>query len=142
MFSLAVFILFWLMLLCNQAVAVIFGKRMERAFAAMLCAVSAFVLAAGMVVPAHEWTIVASATDWVILAMAVYLALTSDRHWPIWFAAMQFLAVTTAMVAQIVEETVPRLVFTNLAASWSLPALVTMSWGTIRDWQARQQSAF
>ena len=137
MFTLAVLILFWLMLLGNMATAVIFGRTLERGFATLLCMVSFVVLAIGLIVPPDAWAGAGVFSDLVILAVAWFLAVRSDRYWPLWFAAMQSLSVVTHFVSTIVEG-VPHLIFSNLAAVWSLPALMTMSWGTIQDWRARQ----
>lgn len=140
MLTFAVLILFWVLLLGNFAVAALFGQRTERAFATMLVIVSLSVLAIGMVVPAPVWARAGMVSDWAIFGIAWFLALRSDRYWPVWFAAMQSLAVLTGALAEIIAGT-PRLVFSNLAAAWALPALLVMTAGTLSDWKARQRSA-
>lgn len=137
MFTLAVMILFWLMLLGNMLTAVIFGEVLERGFAMLLCLISIAMLALGLFIPADSWAAAGTISDIAILLVAWVLALKSDRYWPIWFAAMQSLSVITHFVSLIVDG-VPHLIFSNLAAVWALPALLTMSWGTIQDWRARR----
>ncbi|MCW1382899.1 hypothetical protein OLX02_08690 [Novosphingobium sp. KCTC 2891] len=135
-FNLVVFLLFWLMLFCNLAVAFLFGRSVEKAFAAFLFGISLLTLVVRRLEPGDATGLdLVQALDWAILVIAWFLALRSDRYWPIWFAAMQTLAVVTSAVAWAVEG-VPHLFFTNLAAVWALPALFTMSWGTIRDRRA------
>jgi len=132
-FDLAVFLLFWLMLACNFAVAWTFGRRVERAFALGLVLVSVLPPAMRITFERYEWTwAVASGTDWAILAIAWYLALRSDRYWPMWFAAMQTLAVFTEVLSWAHLDT-QQIVFANFAAFWSLPALLSMTCGTILD---------
>ncbi|WP_225009343.1 hypothetical protein [Novosphingobium percolationis] len=139
MLTLAVLILFWLMLLGNFAVAALFGTRIERAFATMLVVISIVMLAISVVVPPPLWARAGTASDWAILVVAWFLALRSDRYWPIWFAAMQSLAIITSTMAAMVTG-VPHVVFSNLAAVWALPALLVMSAGTLSDWSARRRS--
>ncbi|BEU99872.1 hypothetical protein [Novosphingobium olei] len=137
MFALAILILFWVMLLSNMITAMVFGQRLERGFAVLLCLISVgMVIANALVSPAFLASI-GSGSDILILLIAWILALKSDRYWPIWFAAMQSLSVITHFVSLIVDG-VPHLIFSNLAAVWALPALLTMSWGTIQDWRARR----
>ncbi|WP_225205962.1 hypothetical protein [Novosphingobium huizhouense] len=137
MFTLAVLILFWLMLLANMASAAIFGRALERIFAGTLCLISVAVLAASAYVAPAVLAGIGIASDGAILLLAWAVALRSDRYWPLWFAAMQSLAIVTQLVSALAVA-VPHLVFTNLAAVWSLPALLLMTWGTIADWRARR----
>lgn len=140
-FSLAVFLLFWLMLACNMGVAAVFGQRTERAFAAFLLGVSLLTLVVRRIQLGPEAGLnLVTVVDWAILLIAWFLALRSDRYWPIWFAAMQSLSVITSSMAAMVKG-VPHLVFSNMAAAWALPALLTMAAGTISDWAARRRSA-
>lgn len=137
-FDLAVFVLFWLMVICNVIIAIAFGRSTERVFATFLLVASALTLVVrridGGIAAGLDLVVL---LDWAILVVAWFLSIRSDRYWPVWFAAMQSLSVITHGVSLMVEG-VPHLIFSNLAAVWSLPALMTMSWGTIQDWRGRQ----
>ena len=137
MFTFAILILFWLMLAGNMITAIMFGETIEKGFAGTLCVISFVVFAIGLVVAPAIWASIGFASDIAILMLALVLVARTDRYWPVWFAAMQSLSVGTNLVALFVDG-VPHLIFSNLAAVWALPALMTMSWGTIRDWRARQ----
>lgn len=133
MFDLAVFLLFWLMMACNLIVAFVYGRRIERAFAVMLVLLSVLVPVTRIVFGLAEWGgPLIRMSDAVILIAAWGLALRSDRYWPLWFAAMQTLAVLTELLSWARLDT-QYIVFANLAAFWSLPALLAMTWGTILD---------
>lgn len=98
--------------------------------------IASFVIGLVLVLPKSEWEFLSSWSDWIILLVAWYYALTSNRYWPIWFAAMQTLTVLTLAIAHTQSGT-PHFILLNLAAFWALPALMVMSWGTILDWRER-----
>ncbi len=131
-------ILFWLNLFCCAFVAFAYGRVFERLMAVglFLISIASFVIGLVLVLPKSEWVFLSSLTDWIILLVAWYYALTSNRYWPIWFAAMQTLTVLTLAIAYT-QSGMPHLVLLNLAAFWALPALMVMSWGTILDWRER-----
>lgn len=141
MFDFAVFVLFWLIMAGNLAVAFVCGRRMERAFALMLVLLSVSVPLARIMFGQGQWSgMLIPVSDAVILLAAWGLALRSDRYWPLWFAAMQTLAVITEMLSWARLDT-QYIVFANLAAFWSLPALIAMTWGTILDQRNRALEA-
>jgi hypothetical protein len=138
--SLSVLILFWLMLICSGAVAFAYGLVFERATAVALFAISMFSLIISLGFPASNWHYVSTLSDWAIFPVAWYFALTSDRYWPIWFAAMQTLTVLTLVITPT-QTGMPHLLLLNLAGFWSLPALMMMTWGTILDWRERASAS-
>jgi hypothetical protein len=138
--DLGVLILFWLILICNVAVAFAFGLVFERATAGVLFAINVLSLIMSLGFPTNSWHYYSSLLDWTILLVVWYLALTSDRYWPIWFAAMQTLTVIIQVIAQT-QEGMSRSVLLNLAGFWSLPALIAMTWGTILDWRERASAS-
>ncbi len=133
-------VLFWLMLMCSALVAFVYGLVFERASAVSLIAISMFSLISSLGLPASNWHFVSTLSDWAILPVAWYFALTSDRYWPIWFAAMQTLTVVTLVITPT-QIGLPHLILLNLAGFWSLPALLVMTWGTILDWRERASAS-
>lgn len=141
MLSVVVDILFWLILACCLAATVVFGRRTERYFVFMLVAGSIATLVANRTGAEHGGRLnIITLIDWIILAVAWVLALRSDRYWPIWFAAMQSLAVLTEL-ASWQAEGVPHQIFLNMAAFWSLPGLIVLTGGTILDWRKRASAS-
>lgn len=141
MISLAVNVLFLLILACSILMAFAFGRRTERVFVFLLIAASVGTLLATPTGPDYQGRIdIIRLIDWVILVVAWGLALKSDRFWPIWFAAMQTLSVLTELASWHAVG-IPHLIFTNLAAFWSLPALIVMAYGTMLDWRKRASAS-
>jgi hypothetical protein len=141
MISLAVNLLFWLSIACSLAAAFVFGRRTERVFVLVLVAASIATLLANRAIPEPVGKMeVVRLIDLALFAIAWVLALKSDRFWPIWFTAMQTLSVLTEP-ASWQAEGIPHLIFSNLAAFWSLPGLIVLAGGTILDWRKRASAS-
>ena len=133
--SLIVFALFWLVLVCDVIVAFAFGLRPERGFAILLLAASVIGVALGpLVARLHMADSVNRTSDIVIWLASVWLALRSDRHWPLWFAGFQTLTLVNDLLA-MTEFGLRYRFLANLSALWALPAMVTMAWGILLDWR-------
>jgi len=135
-----VFVLFWLNLFCNLAAAFAYGLVLERAIAAGLVAISVVLVAMSLMMTTSDLAYLSIFSDCFILLVAWSLALTSDRYWPIWFAAMQTLTVATLALTPT-QAGMPQFILLNLAGFWSLPALLVMTWGTILDWRERASAS-
>ncbi|MDF8334761.1 hypothetical protein [Novosphingobium cyanobacteriorum] len=133
--NIAIVSLFWVVLSCNVMVAFALGQRPEKAFATMLLAASVIGLAFSPLMLAQHWIDDLNRTvDVLILFAALWLALRSDRHWPLWFAGLQALTVINDLLAW--SEIGARYRFlANLSAAWALPAMVTMTCGILLDWR-------
>ena len=75
--------------------------------------------------------------DLVTLGLALWLALRSDRHWPLWFAAFCLLGVLTHLSVAALPH------FASMAYSlsqgfWAYPAMASLAIGT---WHHRTSGA-
>lgn len=70
--------------------------------------------------------------DSMLLALALYVAMTTDRFWPIWFAGFQLAAILTR-VAAAWATTDTRWLFVILESFWVIPCLLSMVLGLVRD---------
>lgn len=140
MLNLIVFVLFWLNLVCSLVAAFLCGRGLERAMAAGLVAISVALVMMSSFTNTTNVAYLSIISDCVILLVVWSLALTSDRYWPIWFAAMQTLTVVTLALTPT-QTGMPHFILLNLAGFWSLPALLVMTWGTILDWRERASAS-
>tara|TARA_R110002073_G_scaffold127235_4_gene272504 strand:- start:1269 stop:1541 length:273 start_codon:yes stop_codon:yes gene_type:complete len=70
------------------------------------------------------------AIDIIVLTGFLWLALTSDRFWPIWVSAFQLLAVTIHM-AMIMALPVTPWAFGTGAVFWAYPMLLALAIGSL-----------
>jgi len=69
--------------------------------------------------------------DTAMLVALIWLALTADRFWPLWLAAMQ--AVVVLSHAAMIFKPVPMpAYYKNTIQLWSYPLLATLAIGTLR----------
>jgi hypothetical protein len=139
--SIIILILFWLVIATNTIAALAFGLRAERAFAVLLLLSSFSSTIAHQLFGRPDWSAgLAFAADWTILFAALWLALRSDRHWPLWFAGLQALTVINDLLAW--SEIGARYRFlANLSAAWALPAMIAMTCGILLDWRCLRRPA-
>ena len=69
------------------------------------------------------------AIDIVALVALIYLALKSDRFWPMWATAFQLLAVTIHTTMMVVPQITPW-AFGTGAVFWSYPMLLALAIGS------------
>lgn len=139
--SILILILFWLVIAINTMAALAFGLQAERAFAVLLLLSSLSSTIAQQMLGRPDWSAgLAFAADWLILMVALWLALRSDRHWPLWFAGLQMLTVINDCLAM--SEIGARYRFlANLSAAWALPAMIAMTCGILLDWRRLRRPA-
>ena len=129
--------LFWLLMLLACGTVIVLGQRNEAIFAAAVVFASA---ASATFTTIFGW--VASQTyvlmvDAVLLLYVLLLAFRSARYWPIWFAAFQLIGVSSGLAALLFPTRVPT-IYIMLAGFWSIPAILAMTVGTIRDHLGRK----
>ncbi len=73
--------------------------------------------------------------DLAFLAVLLWLALRSDRHWPMWAAAFQLLGVVT-YVARMTDYRVGALAPFTAGVIWSYLVLLTLMIGTWAHWRS------
>ncbi len=76
------------------------------------------------------------AVDCTFLAVLLWLALRSNRHWPMWAAAFQLLGVVI-YVARLADVRVGALAPFLAGEIWSYLVLASLAVGTWFYWQAR-----
>ena len=77
--------------------------------------------------------------DLITFALAAWLALRSDRHWPMWFAGFCLVGVMTHLAVAALPN------FKSLAYSlsqgfWAYPAMLSLALGTWQHRRNRQTS--
>lgn len=132
-------ILFYFYLLSALGIASLYGDNVERRFSAYLLASSVLTHAIQSYFPFPSYLYYILPIDTSILVYALYLALTRDRFWPIWFAGFLLVGLAASVSVLVFEDLNPLLVF-GASAFWSLPALACMAYGTHRDRQQRNKS--
>jgi hypothetical protein len=100
-------------------------------------------VAAGIVQNRHDF----SQTQWgdlvvdvAFLAILLWLALRTDRHWPMFAAAFQLISVIT-YVARMVDSRVGALAPYQAVVIWSYMILGAISVGTILHWRDKRFQA-
>lgn len=69
------------------------------------------------------------AIDVVAFVALIYLALNSDRFWPMWASAFQLLAVTIHVAMMVAPQIAPW-AFATGAAFWAYPMLLALAIGS------------
>ena len=70
--------------------------------------------------------------DSALLIAVGWLALRTDRYWPLWFAGLQLADVLTSLSALLMSGE-NRWIFQTLGGFWAIPALVVMCIGLAKD---------
>lgn len=77
--------------------------------------------------------------DLAVLAVFTYVAMRSDRFWPLWISGLQL----TTSIAHILKAIQPDMIPIAYAAAlrfWSYPILIILVVGTWRQHRRRQQA--
>lgn len=129
--------LFTLLLFGTCSFAFLKGRTDERVAAgAMLvaAALSPFALSAGFASP--ETGILG--IDVALLALLLFIALKSDRYWPLWAAGFHIVG-TTIHLATFVEVDIWPPAYANAQAFWAWPVLVALLVGTMAEARYRSR---
>jgi hypothetical protein len=70
------------------------------------------------------------AVDLVVLALLIFLLLLSDRFWPIWITAIQFVSVAIHFAVMVELTIVPR-AYAMAQGFWAYPMLIVLMIGTL-----------
>ena len=132
------YLIFWAILLLTCGYALWRGRKYEQ-IAALICLV-ATVLSVSMSSPLnHRYVGIEFGdvlVDWFVLVAFVFVALRSDRFWPLWVAGLQL----TMSISHVLKAIQPDLIPLAYAAAerfWSYPILAIIAVGT---WRSHQRS--
>lgn len=89
----------------------------------------------GHSIPLHPSTL----ADALLFIASVFIAVRSDKYWPIWFAAFQAAALLT-LVSGLLFSDDNSWVFRTLSGFWAIPALLALTIGTHLDAQASRRA--
>lgn len=124
---------YWTLLALTCAYALTCGRRDERV-AAVTC-LGATVLTLAMLSPlSARYSNVESGVmlvDLGVLAAFVFIALKSERFWPLWIAGLQ-LTTTVAHVLKAVDAALLPEAYGAAMRFWSYPILIILALGTFR----------
>ena len=129
-------LLFWSLVLLCGGFAAAYGGRAGR-FIALLyfaaCIATSWVTRDDL-----AWLhphVPAFTVDLVLLGGLGWVALRSDRWFPIWFAGLHLVAVTSHLASIVAPAFSPRVYFL-VQAVWSIPMLLTLAIGVALDRRA------
>ena len=74
--------------------------------------------------------------DVLVFAAFTYVALRSDRFWPLWIAGLQ-LTTATAHFLRVMDPNLVPIAYSAAARMWSYPILIILAVGTWRGQQRR-----
>lgn len=123
--------IYYIFLVACCGYAIFRGSRSEYFGAAIMIVGSLSTLAIGRLF-GSSWTRVEVgifAIDVVALFALIYLALKSNRFWPMWASAFQLLAVTIH-TAMVVAPQITPWAFATGAALWAYPMLLALAIGS------------
>ncbi|APR53125.1 hypothetical protein CA223_04075 [Sphingomonas koreensis] len=128
---------FWILTLLCCGFAALFGGRSGRAIAFIyLLAVAATSLAT---LDPKAWAdqhLPALAVDFALLVALLWVAMRSDRWFPLWFTGFHLVALVSHLATILAPGFAPKLYFL-LQSMWSVPMLLTLAIGVALDRQAR-----
>ncbi|MEQ1689598.1 MAG: hypothetical protein ABL874_13580, partial [Sphingopyxis sp.] len=120
---------------------IVLGQRDEAIFAAALvlasAATSAFTTLFGWINSQPYILMV----DAVLLLCTLILTFRSTSYWPIWFAALQLIGVSSGFASVLFPTQIPA-IYIMLTGFWSIPALIVMMFGVARDHWGRKRGTY
>lgn len=123
---------FWLFLLGALSIGWQIGDALDRkAMAAIFCAALATSLM-GYVFDGLDKHIAVRIVDLLLLAIMVRIAMTSSRHWPMWFAGIHATATLIGFCALVLPDARAPVLYLA-AASWAIPGMIVMVVGLLVD---------
>ena len=123
---------FWLFLLGALSIGWQIGDASDsKAMAAIFFAALATSLM-GYLFDGVDRHIAVRIVDLLLLAIMVRIAMTSSRHWPMWFAGIHATATLIGFCALVLPDArAPALYLA--AASWAIPGMIVMVVGLLVD---------
>ncbi|MEK6542623.1 MAG: hypothetical protein AABZ45_10960 [Pseudomonadota bacterium] len=134
-------VLYWLFLLSACGATIVLGQRNEAIFAAALVLASAATISFTTLLGWTNSQPYVLMVDAVLLLCTLILAFRSASYWPIWFAALQLIGVSSGLAAVLFPTRVPA-IYIILAGFWSIPALTIMTIGIVRDHWSRKRGTY
>lgn len=126
-------LLFWLLTLVGCGYAAAFGGRDGKWATALIVAASLLTIPATRLGNAWGQTeFLILAVDTALLVGLFALAQVSHRHFPIWMAGFQLIAVVTHISTAIAPGFTPH-IYRALESLWAVPMTLAMMWGIHRD---------
>lgn len=123
---------FWLFLLGALSIGWQIGDASDRkAMAAIFFAALATSLM-GYLFDGVDRHIAVRIVDFLLLAIMVRIAMTSDRHWPMWFAGIHATATLIGFCALVLPDARAPVLYLA-AASWAIPGMIVMVVGLFID---------
>lgn len=125
---------FFYTLLFGVAALTFWKGRADERLAAIICMVgTGLTVLAGDELPVRfaDFDTFAFIVDLGVLLSFLWIALRSDRYWPIWVTGLQLTATTIHPMMFLSPELVGR-VFGAAVALWSYPILFIIAIGTVR----------
>jgi hypothetical protein len=135
-------LLYYSLLMAVVLLAFVRGRRDEQ-MAALTCVVGTALTVAVSHILQDRFTrfdAAAFGIDVLVLAAFLFIALRSDRFWPLWVSGLQLVA-TTVHLLKILDPGLMQFVFAAALAFWSYPILLFIGVGawrtrTIERWRA------
>jgi hypothetical protein len=127
-------ILYWTLLALTCGYALIRGRGDERIVAGV-CVVASVVTAFALSPWRHRYSGVETGellVDLVTLAMFVFVALRSERFWPLWIAGLQLTTSMSHFLKAVDLGLVPQ-AYAAAEKFWSYPILLILAIGTWRS---------
>lgn len=126
-------LIFWIFAVSCVAIAIHLGGRDGRVAAAII--VAATIATVPIQIAIDNYTHISVGllvSDSVLFVALFWLALWSDRAWPVWMAGMQFNAVLASLAASLASDVTER-IYAGLESFWALPILGSMATGILID---------
>ena|SRR6185503_17712120 len=130
--------LYWTLLTITCGYALTRGRADER-FIATVCVIASVVTAFVLSAWRQRYSGIESGellVDIVTLGAFVFVALRSDRFWPLWVAGLQLTTSMSHLLKAVDVELVPQ-AYAAAEKFWSYPILLILAIGTWRDVRRR-----
>lgn len=129
-------------LVCILLYVVTWGGRAGRFGASFAIVATLFTyVGLGDAEPYRHFNFLIFAGDIVLFIGFVYIAIRSNRWWPIWAAAMQLNGVSAHLVAALSSSHLSE-VYYRMTSLWGIPILLIMALGTVLDARAAKGGSF
>lgn len=123
---------FLIFMLCACAIGWQAGDRRDRIVISIILAAAGLTAIAEYALTQTRALYLVGVIDIMLLCAVTHYAMLSKRLWPLWFAGLQAATVSTSICAVVFGDGYLWL-FLMLHGFWSIPALLAMSIGLLKD---------
>jgi len=123
---------FWLFLLGALSIGWQIGDASDRKAMAAIFFAALGTSLTGYLFDGVDRHIAVRIVDFLLLAIMVRIAMTSDRHWPMWFAGIHATATLIGFCALVLPDARAPVLYLA-AASWAIPGMIVMVVGLFID---------